>query len=55
MSHALLRDFEDFETWVEPAETVLERELDQAALQGAIDRLRVLGLELREVRRVPAK
>jgi hypothetical protein len=55
MSDSLLREFQEFNSWVQPAETVLECDLDQAGLQGAIERLRVLGLELREVRRTPER
>lgn len=36
----------------EPTSTVLSGELDQAALLGLIDRVRALGLELIDIRRV---
>ena len=36
----------------EPTATVLSGELDQAALHGLIDRVRALGLELVDIRRV---
>jgi hypothetical protein len=36
----------------EPAATVLSGEMDQAALYGLIDRVRALGLELVDIRRV---
>ena len=36
----------------EPTSTVLSGEMDQAALHGIIDRVRALGLELVDIRRV---
>ncbi len=36
----------------EPTSTVLSGAMDQAALHGLIDRVRALGLELVEIRRV---
>jgi hypothetical protein len=44
--------FGDFAVQVEPADTVLSGTLDQAALHGLFARVRVLGLELVDVRRV---
>jgi hypothetical protein len=50
---SLLATFGDFDAEVEPAETVLRAShLDQAALHGVLERVRVLGLELVEVRQV---
>ena len=36
----------------EPTTTILSGEMDQAALHGLIDRVRALGLELVDIRRV---
>ena len=44
--------FADLAVDVEPAATVLSGELDQAGLLGLIDRIRALGLELLDIRRV---
>lgn len=45
--------FDDFDVWTEPGITVLRAEIpDQPALHGVIDRVRSLGLELLELRRV---
>jgi hypothetical protein len=47
--------FEGMSAEVQPVETVLHGELvDQAALHGLLDKVRALGLELIEVRRLPA-
>lgn len=49
----LLAGFEGLDAEVEPAQTVLRGiDLDQAAFHGVLDRVRSLGLELVEVRRV---
>jgi hypothetical protein len=47
--------FADFAVQVEPAATVLSGGLDQTALHGLMARLRDLGLELVDVRRVYPK
>jgi len=44
--------FADVAVEVEPSETVLTGELDQAALHGLLERIQALGLELVDVRRV---
>jgi hypothetical protein len=44
--------FGGLEIDTEPTATVLSGELDQAALLGLIDRVRALGLELVDIRRV---
>ena len=44
--------FADVAVEVEPSETVLSGELDQAALHGVLERIQALGLELVDVRRV---
>jgi hypothetical protein len=55
LSDSLLAAFEDLTATVEPGETVLRgRVRDQAALYGLLDRVQSLGLELVEVRRLPA-
>jgi hypothetical protein len=49
-----LVEFENVTAVVQPAETVLRgRVTDQAALQGILQRLQGLGLELVEVHRLP--
>ena len=50
---AACHSFADFAVQAEPAATVLSGTLDQAALHGLIARIRDLGLELVDVRRVP--
>jgi hypothetical protein len=50
---AVVDAFDEFEVTVEKTTTTLRGELaDQAALHGAIDRVRSLGLELLQVRAV---
>ncbi|HEU4997657.1 MAG TPA: hypothetical protein VFT68_01830 [Lapillicoccus sp.] len=44
--------FADVAVEVEPSETVLSGELDQAALHGLLERIQALGLELVDIRRV---
>jgi len=44
--------FEDFDIQSSARDTVLTGELDQAALHGTLSRIRWLGLELVEVRRL---
>ena len=54
LSDAVLDRFEELEARVAPEETVLQGPVgDQAALHGILDRVRALGLELLEVRRLP--
>jgi hypothetical protein len=49
-----LSEFEGMTTFTEPAATVLSGIVeDQAALQGVLNRIHALGLELVEVRRLP--
>jgi hypothetical protein len=53
---ALLARFENMRSDVEPVETVLHGPLeDQAALHGVISLIQALGLELVEVRKLPAR
>lgn len=55
VSDATLASFAGLSSEIEPAETVLwGTVVDQAALHGILDRVRELGLELLEVRRLPA-
>jgi hypothetical protein len=55
LSPALLARFEGLQSKVEPVETLLHGPIaDQAALHGVIHLVSALGLELREVRRLPA-
>jgi hypothetical protein len=55
VSEQLLAAFEGMDASVEDVETVLSGPvLDQAALHGLLDRIQALGLELIEVRRLPA-
>jgi hypothetical protein len=54
VSDATLASFGGLNSEIEPAETVLwGTVVDQAALHGILDRVRELGLELLEVRRLP--
>lgn len=54
LSDSLTGAFEDFTTAVRPAETVMRGELrDQSELQGVLERIQSLGLELIELRRLP--
>jgi hypothetical protein len=53
LSDSLCGVFEDFNTSVKPAETVMRGELrDQSELHGVLGRIQDLGLELIEVRRL---
>jgi hypothetical protein len=53
LSDDVTHAFEDFTAAVKPAETVMRGDLrDQAELHGVLDRIRALGLELIEVRRI---
>ena len=55
LSDSLVAAFEGMPASVEPVETVLHGPVeDQAALYGLLDRIQGLGLELVEVRRLPA-
>jgi hypothetical protein len=55
LSGALLVHFQELGARVEPAATTLfGRVEDQAALRGLLDRIDSVGLELIEVRRIPA-
>ena len=55
LSDSLVAAFEGMRASVEPVETVLHGPVeDQAALYGLLDRIQALGLELIEVRRLPA-
>jgi hypothetical protein len=53
LSDSLTGAFEDFTAAVKPAETVMRGELrDQSELQGVLDQIQSLGLELIEVRQL---
>jgi phosphosulfolactate synthase (CoM biosynthesis protein A) len=53
---ALLEHFEDLGAHVQPGGTVLVGKVeDQAALHGLLDRIESVGLELIEVRKMPAE
>ena len=53
LSDEVTHAFEDFTAAVKPAETVMRGDLrDQAELHGILERIRALGLELIEVRRI---
>jgi hypothetical protein len=55
LSDSLLAGFEGLTTTVQPVETVLYGPVqDQAALYGLLDRIQSLGLELVEIRQLPA-
>ena len=47
--------FTDVAVDVEPAATVLTGDLDQAGLHALLDRIRALGLELIDIRKLPDK
>ena len=47
--------FADVLVDVEPTSTVLSAELDQAGLHALLDRVRALGLELVDIKQVPAQ
>ena len=54
LSPAQLERFEDMESETGPVETVLRGPIrDQSELHGLLDRIKALGLELIEVRRLP--
>src|SRR3954468_3675596 len=53
ISDSLLASFDGFDAEYEPAETVLRgSQLDQSALHGVLERVRLLGLELVEIQQV---
>lgn len=53
LSDSLSEAFQEFTTSVKPAETIVRGDLrDQAELHGVLERIRSLGLELIEVRRL---
>jgi hypothetical protein len=55
VSDSLLAAFEGLTATVEPVETVLHGPVqDQSSLHGLLDRINSLGLELVEIRRLPA-
>ena len=55
LSDSLLAAFEGLTASVEPVETVLHGPVeDQSSLHGLLDRIQSLGLELVEIRRLPA-
>jgi hypothetical protein len=55
VSDATLAAFEGMDADLAPAETVLHGPVvDQTGLHGLLDRIQALGLELIEVRRLPA-
>jgi hypothetical protein len=55
LSDTLLAAFEGLTATVEPVETVLYGPVpDQSSLHGLLDRIQSLGLELVEIRRLPA-
>jgi hypothetical protein len=55
LSDSLLAGFEGLTATVEPVETVLHGPIaDQSSLHGMLDRIQSLGLELVEIRRLPA-
>ncbi len=50
---SVLASFEDMDSAVRPAETILRgRITDQAQLHGVLERIQLLGLELIEIRQV---
>jgi hypothetical protein len=54
VSRNVLATFDEFESNVEPVETVLHGPVrDQAELHGLLHRIQALGLELVEVRKLP--
>jgi hypothetical protein len=56
LSDSLLSAFEGLSATVEPVETVLHGPVeDQSSLHGLLDRIQSLGLELVEIRRLPAE
>jgi hypothetical protein len=55
LSSSALAAFEGLTATVEPVETVLHGPVeDQSSLHGLLDRIQSLGLELVEIRRLPA-
>jgi hypothetical protein len=55
LSDSVLAAFEGLSATVEPVETVLHGPVeDQSSLHGLLDRIQSLGLELVEIRQLPA-
>jgi hypothetical protein len=55
LSDSVLAAFEGLTATVEPVETVLDGPIeDQSSLHGLLDRIQSLGLELVEIRQLPA-
>jgi hypothetical protein len=56
LGRSLLASFEGMEVVIDPTQTALQVEIvDQAQLHGVLERIQLLGLELIEVRQIPAR